>query len=55
MSRRGRKKDDSWMFGWIVFVGVPVFLLMVHPLIFFLVFVPLVIFAIVRIVMWLKK
>jgi hypothetical protein len=55
MSRRGRKKDDSWMFGLIIFVGVPLFLLMVHPLIFFFVFVPLVALVIIKILEWLKK
>ena len=55
MSRRGRKKDDSWLIGFVLIVGVPVYLLMVHPLIFFLVFVPLVTLAIIGFVRWLKK
>lgn len=55
MRRRGRKKDDGLVFGLAVFLGVPMFLLMVHPFIFFVAFVPLVIFAIVMLVKWLKK
>ena len=50
------KKSGSTKHLWLVFVvGIPVFLLMVHPLIFFLVFVPLVIVGIVKLVSWIKK
>lgn len=55
MSRRGRKKDDSWLIGLVLIVGVPVYLLMVHPLIFFLVFLPLTILGILKLINWLKK
>ena len=55
MSRRGGKKNDSWILGWIILLGVPTFLLMVHPLIFFLVFVPLVIVFLINLIKWLKK
>lgn len=55
MRRRGRKNNDPWVFCLAVFLGVPVFLLMVHPLIFFLLFVPLVIILILAIIGWLKK
>ena len=51
---RRKKKDDDVL--WVVFVfGLPLFLLMVHPVIFFLVFVPLVIGGIAKFVSWLKK
>ena len=55
MSSRGRKKDNSWLIPWAFILGVPMFLLMVHPLIFFLVFVPLVIVFLVNLIKWLKK
>lgn len=36
-------------------IGVPVFLVMEHPVIFWVVFVPLVVFVIIKFIMWLKK
>lgn len=52
--RRRKRKDDNTLF-WVFVLGIPLFLLMVHPLIFWLVFVPLVIIGIVNFVNWLKK
>lgn len=53
MSRRGNKNDNTLM--WAIVLGVPAFLLMCHPLIFGLVFVPAVVFGIIKFVRWLKK
>lgn len=40
----------------LVFViGVPLFLLFEHPLIFWLVFVPLAVMGIINFITWLKK
>lgn len=50
MRRRGRKKDDSWLMGLILFVGAPVFLLMEHPVVFWLVFVPLALLFVVSLI-----
>lgn len=41
--------------GWALFFGAVLFLLMVHPLIFWLVFLPLSIILIVAFIGWLKK
>ena len=35
--------------------GVPVFLLMAHPFIFWLIFVPLAVLGIIKFITWLKK
>ena len=55
MSRR--KKDDGN--GCLIFVigvlGIPLFLLMEHPVIFFLVFLPLVCWGVGALVNWFKK
>ena len=36
-------------------IGVPMFLLMEHPVFFWIVFVPIVVFGIIKFIMWLKK
>lgn len=36
-------------------IGVPAFLLIVYPVIFWLIFVPLVILGVIRFIKWLKK
>ena len=36
-------------------IGVPVFLLMAHPFIFWLIFVPLAVLGIIKFITWLKK
>ena len=53
MSDKGR--DDLTMGLWLLFVGVPLYLLMEHPLIFWLVLVPLVIVFVWSFIRWLKK
>ena len=40
---------------WALVLGIPLFLLMEHPWIFFLVFVPLAVLGIIRFITWLKK
>ena len=55
MRRRGRKKDDSWLMGLILFVGAPVFLLMEHPVVFWLVFVPLAVLFVVSLIKFFTK
>lgn len=39
----------------VFLVGVPLFLLMEHPLIFWLIFVPIAVLGIIRFIIWLKK
>ena len=46
---------NQTLFFWVLVLGVPLFLLMEHPWIFFLVLVPVAVFGIIRFVMWLKK
>jgi hypothetical protein len=53
MSRK--KKSDDGLIIWAFIIGVPAFLIMQFPFIFWLVFVPVVTFLVVRFVMWLKK
>lgn len=49
-----RNKSDGGVI-WAIIIGIPVFLLVVHPLIFWLVFVPLVVIGITKFITWLKK
>lgn len=39
----------------IIVVGVPIFLLMEHPVIFWLIFLPLVVIGIVKFITWLRR
>ena len=50
-----RRKHDGGIIALAFIIGVPVFLLMVHPLIFWLVFVPLVVLGVTKFITWLKK
>lgn len=52
---RRKKSDDSGLIGFAFIIGTPLFLLMVHPFIFWLVFVPLVVLGIIKFITWLKK
>ena len=52
---RRRKSSDEGVIALAFLIGVPVFLLMVHPLIFWLVFVPLAVILIMGFIGWLKK
>ena len=54
----GRRKKDEMGSGWfwlIFIVGGSVCLIMTHPLIFFLVVVPIAIILILAFIGWLKK
>ena len=50
----GVKKDSDLIILAFV-IGVTVFLLMVYPFIFWLIFVPLVVLGIIKFITWLKK
>ena len=39
----------------IFLVGVPLYLLMEHPVIFWLIFVPIAVLGIIKFILWLKK
>ena len=53
MSRR-KKSDDSIII-WAILIGIPAFLIVEYPIIFWLVFIPLVILGAVKFIAWLKK
>lgn len=48
-------KDEYDLIPWVFVIGLPIFLLMEHPVIFWLVFVPLVVWLVVTVVRWLKS
>ncbi len=50
-----RKSNNDGLIILAFVIGVPVFLLMVYPLLFWVVFVPLVALGIVKFITWLKK
>ena len=50
-----RRKNDGGGAILAFIIGIPAFLMMVYPVIFWLVFVPIVVFVIVKVIMWLKK
>ena len=50
-----KKKSDDGLIIWAFIIGIPVFLIMQYPIIFWLVFVPAVTFLAVKFVAWLKK
>ena len=52
---RRKRSNDSELIAWAFIIGVPVFLLMVHPVIFFLVFLPLVVIGVLSFIKWLRK
>ena len=53
MSRK--KKSDEGLIIWAFIIGVPAFLIMQHPIIFWLAFVPIVTFLVVKFITWLKS
>lgn len=53
--RRRKKRDESALIPWVFILGVPLFLLMEHPVIFWCVFVPLVVLAVIGFIRWVKK
>lgn len=52
--RRRKKKSDDGLIIWAFIIGVPAFLVMQYPIIFWLVFVPVVTFLVVKFITWLK-
>lgn len=55
MSRRGSNNSDWRLILFVFIVGVPLFLIMNAPILFFLVVLPLAIIGIVKFIKWLKK
>lgn len=55
MSRRRKDDGNGCLIFVIVVLGVPLFLLMNHPVFFFLVFLPLVCWGISALVKWFKN
>ena len=53
--RTGKNKNDSWLMGLILLVGAPLYLIMEHPFVFWLVFVPLTIILVFLVVAWFRK
>jgi hypothetical protein len=52
---RRRKSSDEGLIVLALVLGIPIFLLMVYPIIFWLVFLPLAVILIMRFIGWLKK
>ena len=52
---RRRKKDDSWVMGYILLLGLPAYLLFNNPWLFWLVFVPIVGVIIFKIISLFKR
>lgn len=52
---RRKKSDNTGLIVLALVIGVPIFLMMEYPIIFWLVFVPLVTYGIVKFITWLKK
>ena len=50
---RKKKTSDSGLIILAFVIGIPVFLMMEHPVIFWLVFVPSVTFGIIRFINWI--
>lgn len=55
MSRRRKDDGNGCLIFVIVVLGLPLFLLMNHPVFFFLVFLPLVCWGISALVKWFKN
>lgn len=55
MSRRIKDDGNGCLIFVIAVLGIPLFLLMEHPVIFFLVFLPLVCWCVGALINWFKK
>ena len=51
---RRKKKSDDGLIIWAFIIGVPAFLIMQFPIVFWLVFVPVVTFLVMKVINWLK-
>ena len=49
------KKSDGNLIIWALVIGIPIYLIMEHPIIFWLVFVPIAVLVIISLIKWLKK
>lgn len=49
------KNSDTGLIILAFVIGVPIFLLMVYPVIFWIVFVPIVLFGVIKFILWLRK
>lgn len=52
---RRKKSGDGGLIILAFVIGVPVFLMMEYPIVFWIVFVPLVVFGIVKFITWFKR
>ncbi len=50
-----KKKSDEGLIIWAFIIGLPAFLIMLHPIIFWTVFIPVVVLFVMKFLMWLKK
>mgnify|MGYP003304757116 CR=1 FL=1 len=50
-----KSNNNSNTIMWALVVGVPIFLLIEYPVIFWFVLVPLVVMGIFKFIMWIKK
>ena len=50
-----KKDDNTGLIILTLVVGLPIYLLMTYPFIFWLVFVPLALLGIIKFITWLKK
>ena len=56
MNRRSRNsKPDGCLLTVACAIGIPTFLIMTNPFIFWLIFVPLIIIGAIKLITWLKK
>lgn len=56
MSRRGKgSESDGCLIALAFLVGIPLYLLTEHPIIFWFIFVPIVVFGISKVTKWFKK
>ena len=56
MRRRGRgSQPDGCLVTVGCLMGIIMFLLMEHPVVFWLIFVPIVTIAVIKVIAWLKK
>lgn len=53
MSRK--KKSDDGLIIWAFILGIPAFLIMQYPIIFWLIFVPVVTYFAIKFITWLKR
>ncbi len=56
MSRRGRGSEpDGCLLTVVCIIGIVMFFLMKHPVIFWLIVVPIVAIVVIKFIAWLKK